>query len=51
MAKQKENNQQHDGFTIFIRRELQEYEKKELKELIDEYEYRPEDGDMTIGFF
>ena len=51
MAKQKENKPQHEGFTIIIRRELKEYEKKDLKELIDEYEYRPEDGNMTIGFF
>ncbi len=47
----KENKQQHEGLTIIIRRELQEYEKKDLKELIEEYIHRPEDGNTTIGFF
>lgn len=51
MAKQKENKQQHDGLTIIIRRELKEYEKKDINELIDEYKYKPEDGNTTIGFF
>ena len=45
----KENKQQHDGLTIIIRRELQEYEKEELKEIIKNYEHS--DDSTTIGFF
>lgn len=45
----KENNQQHEGLTIIIRRELHEYERTELKELIATYELK--DGNTTIGFF
>jgi len=47
MAKEKENK--HEGLTIIIRRELQEYEKEELKEIIKNYEHS--DDTTTIGFF
>lgn len=45
----KENNQQHEGLTIIIRRELHDYEKEELKDLIKNYEHS--DDSTTIGFF
>lgn len=46
MAKE---NKQHEGLTIIIRRELHEYEKEELKEIIKNYEHS--DDNTTIGFF
>lgn len=46
MAKQ---NEDHEGLTIIIRRNLNEVEKEELKEIVDKYEYQ--EGVSTIGFF
>lgn len=47
MAKQ--NEPKHEGLTIIIRRDLNEVEKETLKEIVDSYEYEPEN--TTIGFF
>ncbi len=46
---EKENKQQHEGLTIIIRRDLNEVEKENLKEIIDHYIH--EDDTTTIGFF
>lgn len=47
MAKQ--NEPKHEGLTIIIRRDLNEIEKEDLKEIIDHYIH--EDDTTTIGFF